>query len=318
MQIIKTAISDRSPAGKDSTQNKRSGCERAGGCACGFRPRIVCFSESSKITLISLLISAALIVATGTTKASDPIKVVVIRENAVGTSAQAQPYLDDLLAQIARKNGWQSVEGKYLNNREKGLRYIEKEQPDFGILSLATFLALRENHKLKVIGQVLLSVPGGSQYYIVGKGTADLASCKQQLLASNHIRDSKFIENVAAKRAFKLSEFKTLQTERPIQTIKTVIRDQAKCALIDDAQMSELDKIEGGAELKPVWKSQRLPPMPVVAFQKAGKKETRQFQDTLAGLCRAKNQDICKNVGISSLKVASDSQYAQAVAAYSK
>ena len=69
-----------------------------------------------------VLLALVVIIATAQLAlASTPIKVVVVRENAVGSSAQAQPHLDGLLNRIARELGWQSVEGKYFNRRKKGI-----------------------------------------------------------------------------------------------------------------------------------------------------------------------------------------------------
>jgi hypothetical protein len=273
---------------------------------------------SRKLTRFVPFVFGGLIATAQLADASNPIKVVVVRENAVGSTSQAQPHLDNLLNLIARKLGWQSVEGKYFNRRKKGVGYIEKEQPHFGILSLATYLGLKDRYRLKVIGQVRLSVPGESQYFIVSKGTTKLDDCKQQVLASNHLGDLKFIENVVASHAFKLSDFSPLPTNRPIQTIKVVIRDRAKCALIDDAQLNESKSLQGGADLKVVWKSRKLPPMPVVAFAPADAGKRKQFRDALSHLCQKANRELCSKVGISSLGIASDSAYAKVVAAYSK
>jgi hypothetical protein len=275
-------------------------------------------NRQSKLSRIVSILSVITLTAVILGSASDRVTVVVIRENAVGSSAQAQPYLDKLLNLLAQKNGWQSVEGKYLNNREKGITYIEAERPHFGILSLATFLALRDHYKLNVVGQVALSVPGGSQYFIVSKAKKNLNDCKQQSLASDHLKDSTFVESIVAGKAFKLSDFKTIPTDRPIQTLKSIIRDEAVCALIDDAQLGELKTIQGGSEVTVVWKSQKLPPMPVVAFPIAEPAETKQFQNSMTTLCEAANSDLCKNVGIVSLSIASDSKYSEIISAYSK
>lgn len=273
---------------------------------------------SRRLTQFVPLILGGLIATAQLAEAADTIKVVVVRENAVGSAAQAQPHLDNLLNRIAHSLGWQSVEGKYFNRRKKAMSYIEKERPHFGILSLSTYLGLKDQYRLKVIGQVRLSVPGGSQYFVVGKDAKSLDDCKRQVLASNHLGDPKFIETVVAGNAFKLSDFISLQTNRPIQTIKAVIRDRAKCALLDDAQFNELSSLQGGSDLKVAWKSQKLPPMPVVAFAPADREEQKRFRNVLSHLCQKANRELCSKMGISSLRIASDSDYAKVVAVYSK
>jgi hypothetical protein len=272
-----------------------------------------------KNTAFYLMLAIACLPALSTARgASDPVGVVVLRENGVGSGVRAQGHLDRLLAVAARANGWTAFYGKYLTRRDRALAFIDEERPHFGILSLGAYLALRESHRLGVIGQVSLSAGGGRRYYLVGKGSGGLDGCKGQLLASNHLQDRRFIESVVADGAFAIADFKKLVTRRPIQTLKKVIRGEARCALIDDAQWSAASKVEGGNALRVRWKSGELPPMPVVAFPVAGERLKVAFRKSLSGLCEAGGKSACRNVGIVSLTSATENQYAKIVAAYSK
>ncbi len=248
--------------------------------------------------------------------ASEVLGVVVVRENSVGSSHQAQPHLDRLLGLLAKKGGWGSAKGRYLTRRQRAVQYIQKERPQFGILSLGAFLALKREHGLKVIGQVSLTTAGGRQYFVVSKTAATLDACKGQTLASNHVQDPKFIESVVASGAFRMADFSVLSTRRPVQTLKKVIRDEAACALVDDAQLSTAAKVEGGAALKVVWKSRELPPMPVVAFGGAPATQIARFQKSITSLCTAEGRAACKNVGIISVNRASNAAYAKLLEAY--
>jgi ABC-type amino acid transport substrate-binding protein len=259
-----------------------------------------------------------LLVVTGRVWAAEEVVTIVLRENSEGSSAQAQPYLDRLLALLAKKNGWKQARGTYMTRREVALDFIKKERPQLGILSLGAFVALKNSHRLKVIGQVDLAAQGGRQYFLVSKHASTLDQCKGQTLASNHLDDTKFVEAVIAAKAFFLADFKPVFTRRPIQTIKEVIRDQAECALIDDAQLFASKQVEGGAALKVVWQSRKLPPMPVVAFPSANSQLVGQFQKSLSALCTGEGAELCKNVGITSLKKASDSAYTELSSAFAK
>jgi hypothetical protein len=123
---------------------------------------------------------------------------------------------------------------------------------------------------------------------------------------------------VVAGGSFTLADFTVVHTQRPLQTIKKVITDEAVCALIDDAQLAELPHLEGADGLRPVWKSAELPPMPVAAFPSAPAAERQRFQENLARLCKNDGQSACTEVGIVSLKAAGATDYAAVVAAYGK
>jgi hypothetical protein len=135
-------------------------------------------------------------------------------------------------------------------------------------------------------------------------------------VATNHADDPKFIDRVVAKGAFKLSDFKLEKTSRPVQTLKKVIRGDAACALIDDAQLAELSHIDGGSGVKKVWSSASLPPMAVVAFSSAGDADRAKFKASLGSLCAGAGKTHCDKVGIKALKPADDSAYASVVADY--
>jgi hypothetical protein len=169
-----------------------------------------------------------------------------------------------------------------------------------------------------VVGQVSVSRAGGQQYHIVSKTASDLAGCKGKPLASDHADDPKFIEKVVAKGAFKLGDFTLVSTTRPLQTIKKVANGDAACALIDDAQLSELSRIDGAAGIKSVWSSDKLPPMVVVAFPSAPAAERTSFQASLGKLCNGEGKATCGEVGILSMKSASPQDYSAVVSAYEK
>lgn len=270
----------------------------------------------------SLCLAAALpglVLTAGAAQAADgSVNVLVIKEQGVGSAAQAQPYVDRLVAAAAKVSGWTAAAGKYATTREAAEEYIHTADPHFAFMSLGAFLGLRGKHKLDVIGKAEVSQAGGRQYHIVSKTAADLAGCKGKTLASNHTEDVRFAEKVVAGGAFVLTDFTLVPTKRPVQTLKKVTSGEAECALIDDAQLAELAKIEGGAAVKSVWKSDKLPPMVVVAFPSAPAAERKAFQGALGKVCNGEGKAACGEVGIKDLGAAGASDYAAVVTAYGK
>jgi hypothetical protein len=270
----------------------------------------------------SLCLAAALpglVLTAGAAQAADgSVNVLVIKEQGVGSAAQAQPYVDRLVATAAKVSGWTAASGKYATNREGAEEYIHTADPHFAFMSLGAFLGLRGKHKLDVIGKAEVSQAGGRQYHIVSKNAADLAGCKGKTLASNHTDDARFAEKVVAGGAFLLADFTLVPTKRPVQTLKKVTSGEAECALIDDAQLAELAKIEGGAAVKSVWKSEKLPPMVVVAFPSAPAAERTTFKAALGKVCSGEGKAACSEVGIKDLSAAGASDYAAVVTAYGK
>ena len=116
--------------------------------------------------------------------------------------------------------------------------------------------------------------------------------------------------------AARLDDFTLVAMRRPVQTLKAVIRDEARCALIDDAQKDNLADIEGGAELKVLWSSAELPAIPIVAFTGAPAAVVKAFEAALPGTCNGDGGAMCGNIGIERLQPASDADYAELVRLY--
>lgn len=263
----------------------------------------------------SLTVAAA---AASTAIAGDSVNIVIVNENGVGSSAQAQPYVDSLVAVTAKENGWASAEGKYFRSRGDAASYIGSKSPHYGIMSLGAFLGLRSANGLEVVGKTELSGASGREYHLISKTQSGLAGCKGKTLATNHDGDSRFVDNVVSGGTFKLSDFTLVSTTRPVQTIKKVVNGDAECALIDDAQYAELSHIDGTTGIKSVWKSNMLPAMPVVAFPSASAAEKSKFQASLPKICSGEGKESCRQVGIQALSTAGAADYAAVVAAYGK
>lgn len=264
------------------------------------------------------LLSATALFAPSSAHAGGTVGILVLKEHGVGSAAQAQPYVDKLVTMAAKQAGWDGAKGSYQTTRTGAEKFITDSKPGYGILSLAAFLGLKDKHKLEVIGSVTSSRAGGQQYHLVSKSAADAAGCKGKALASDHADDAKFINNVVFGGKMKISEFTLTTTTRPIQTIKKVVSGDAECALIDDAQLAELANVEGAGGIKSVWKSDKLPPMVIVAFPAAPAAEKKGFQGALGKICEGDGKDVCKEVGISAMKTASSTDYQTVITAYSK
>ncbi|MBK6514362.1 MAG: PhnD/SsuA/transferrin family substrate-binding protein [Polyangiaceae bacterium] len=266
---------------------------------------------------VALASLTALTVVSGS-HAGTEVKLVVLKEKGVGTTAQAQPFVDKFMAIATKKNGWSSGKASFFTERKPAEASMDADKPQFAILSLPAYLAMKDARKLETIGQVIVSRAGGQEYHIVSKSASDLGGCRGSKLATDHADDKKFIDRVVSGGAWKLAEFHLETTKRPLQAMKMVIKDEAKCALIDDAQLAEMKSMEGGKDLKSVWKSAKLPGMAVVALPSADKATKEGFKNSLATLCDGDGKTVCGEIGIQSLKAASDDAYGQILAAYKK
>ena len=102
--------------------------------------------------------------------------------------------------------------------------------------------------------------------------------------------DARFVERVVARGEFTLAEFQLVKNQRPLQSLRQVLSGDADCALLDDAQLAELQHLQGADGVKVVWKSKLLPPMAVVAFASAPAAERKAFQANLSSVCEGRRE----------------------------
>jgi hypothetical protein len=272
-----------------------------------------------RISLRSALVSASLVATTafaaGAALAGSPVSIIVLKEHGVGTATQAQPYLDKFVATAAQQNGWDPAsKGRFETTRAAADTWVKAEQPHYGIFTLAAYLALKGPYNLDLIGSAALANGGGEQYFVVSTTAGSVGECKGKRLATDH-DDQRFVEKVVAAGAFKMADFTVVPTRRFGEAGHKMLNGDAECALIDDAQLADLQKSPGGSGVKTAWSSAKLPPMAMVAFPSAPAAEKAAFQQSLSKICPA-DQGVCTAVGLQSMKAASAADYAAAVAAY--
>ena len=194
--------------------------------------------------------------------------------------------------------------------------WIDANKPSFGIMTLPGFLKLRTSKNLSVVGQAVVKSAGGRQYFMISKTQTSLAGCKGKAVASDHADDARFIEKVVAGGDFTLADFQFEATRRPVQTLKKITRGEAECALVDDAQMNSLSSLEGAEGVKAVWKSDKLPPMVIVAFGGVSAEMRTKFRTVLPQVCVGSGKAACDEAGLGALRVASEVQYQKLIKAY--
>lgn len=254
--------------------------------------------------LVAPSVEAAPAEAEAAAPADDSVPVLVLRVGGTGSASSAQTYIDALMDVAARVNGWSGARGKYFTSIKLAKGWVAAEKPHFGILSLVAYLSMRKQHKLSPVGTVQAAAAGGKQFYLISSTAIDLTGCKGKTLATNLGADAKFIDAVVAGSAFSLADFEVVHTRRPVQTIKKVIRGEAQCALIDDAQIGAMSKLEGGEALQTVWFSPKLPSLIVTRFADASDAETTAFAANLPKICTGDGAKACGAAGIDALDAA--------------
>ncbi len=88
-----------------------------------------------------------------------------------GSTEEAQPVLDEFLEYVSMKMGNLTIDGRYYNTVDGGLKYISQNKPIVGIVSFAAFSQNREKMGQAQVLLATLPLPKGAateRYAIVG------------------------------------------------------------------------------------------------------------------------------------------------------
>ncbi len=269
-----------------------------------------------RLTLLAGVLLA--LVLPGSAQAEQPVGLLIVREYGIGSATQAQPYVDKFGELLAVRMGWSGTKIQFFTSRSSAPGFIKEAQPRYAILNLSAFLALRQEYGLEVLGSMEFMRSGGQYFHLVSTDAPTLEAGKGKTLATLYAADDRFIDRVVFGGAARLADFTLVPTKRPVQTIKKLVNHEADCALIDDALLAELPRIEGAAGIRPMWKSAALPALVLAAFPAASPEERVKFRAILPTLTEGDGRDISKEIGIEAVLPAKDADLAAIIHAYEK
>jgi hypothetical protein len=172
------------------------------------------------------------------------------------------------------------------------------------------------------IGSPSLAQPYVDRFVALAAKRNGWAAAKGQYLSSRSAAGS-FIKTAGPHYGIlSLHAFLALRQPHHLEVLgrvaSTIASGEVTCALIDDAQLSELQRVPDAADVDVVWRSKKLPPMTVVAFPSAPAAERKSFQSKLRDVCDEDGRTACAEVGIYALESANASDYAEIVTAYGR
>jgi ABC-type phosphate/phosphonate transport system substrate-binding protein len=137
-------------------------------------------------------------------------------------------------------------------------------------------------------------------------------------VASNHVQSPKFVDKIVFEGKVSKSDVKLDAKTSMLKAVKAVDGGQADAALLSDEDLTWLKTSPFAANVKVVWTSPQLPPMPVVAFGKNSTAKDREaFTKMLIGMCASPDgAKVCKDLDIEKFGPADKAAYDVAMKKY--
>jgi len=219
--------------------------------------------------LVRIVAPVLLLAAPGALAGPRDVAVNVTRLG--GDSASAQPFIDEFLRYVESAVGWPaaSTKGSFLVSKKEALAFIAGNKPGIGIVEPPLYFEMRKAWNLRPILQVESDDLVVKRLHVVVKdpGLKTLADLKGRRLWTLLADYPTYLSKVVlAGQVDASTHFALKQVGQALKGVRGVIRGDCDAAVLDDEQLAEARKITGGQDLRAVFTSPALPPIPVVLF----------------------------------------------------
>jgi ABC-type amino acid transport substrate-binding protein len=235
-----------------------------------------------------------------------------------GDPATAQPYLDKFLAWVRDNGAWPAgARAQFLPARKDLVGFLDEAKPGFAMLEPALVLELGATHELVVLARIDSKDLVSPRLHVVVrdpafKTLADLAGKRLWTQLADAPRYlSKVVLDAQVDAA---THFALKPIAAALKGVRGVLRGEADATILDDEQLAEARKMQGGAELRTVHTSPALPPVALVAFAAhAAAADRTRLVTTLAGMCATPaGGAVCKELRIGAIVPADATLFADA------
>jgi ABC-type phosphate/phosphonate transport system substrate-binding protein len=237
-----------------------------------------------------------------------------------GTSAQAQPYIDKMLRHLEAKLGWPagSMSGRYLPDGVQGAADLASASPGLALVDPSVYAGQQQALGMKVIAKVEVGGRGEETYSVVVRkgGPASLGELKGKTVAGAVVHDPKYVANVIMAGALGPADLRVVPEKRPLKALRDVARGAVDAAVVDRAVVEHMAELDFAGEVVILHTSKPVP-APAVVVMGAGVPHAAAIAGALVGMCgRPDGAELCKTLTLTSIKAASDADYASLLKRY--
>ena len=222
-----------------------------------------------------------------------------------GDTSSAQPFIDKFCRHIETKMGWpaSSVNGKFFSTKAEALAHIESEKPGIAMVEPAVFFELRNKLKLEPVLQIESKDLSWTKLNVVVKDPAfkALADLKGKSLCAMGADSPVYLSKIVFDGKFDAAKhFQLKPNNQSLKGVRGVLKGECDATLLDDETLAAAAKMEGGADLKSIYTS---PKLPATALSVVGKSltpaEKKKLAEVLTNMCSdAEGKAICTDMRV--------------------
>jgi|LSQX01.1.fsa_nt_gb ABC-type phosphate/phosphonate transport system substrate-binding protein len=272
--------------------------------------------SSFAVLAVAVLLAAALPLG------AFPQKMMMCLPGFPGTTSQAQPLVDQLLRFLEADLSLeaQSISGVYLSDDAEASEKLPVLKPGLAVVGPSVYARFSGPLKMKVIAKVEASGRGSDTYYVLVRkdGPASLSALSGQSVAVTGISDSQYVYNVMLDRKLPANSLNLSTPKRPMKALRDLHQGALQAVVIDQAIHDSLRELPFADDLHVIHTSKPVP-APAVVVMGQTPAEAQRIGTALLSLCTTtEGKALCSALSISSIRKASDADYADLLKRYRK
>ena len=222
-----------------------------------------------------------------------------------GDTASAQPFIDKFCRYIETKMGWPAngVNGKFFSTKAEALAHIDAEKPGIAMLEPAVFFELRTKLKLEPVLQIESKDLSWTKLNVVVKDPTfkALADLKGKSLCAMGADSPVYLSKIVFDgKVDAVKHFTLKPNNQALKGVRGVLKGECDATLLDDETLAAAAKMEGGAELKSIYTSPKLPATPLsIVGKSVTPAEKKKLVEVLTAMCSdAEGKAICTDMRV--------------------
>lgn len=247
--------------------------------------------------------------------------LLVCQAGGAGTTAQAQPIVNQFVRQLEQAGGWpaQALKGNYQPTYAGCVAQLKAEKPALAVMDLGSFLRLQATFQLHPVAH--MGGPESQRYHLlVRKG--ELAKIKdlagKTVLAPKGLAEQ-FIHSLVWANKLEHAKLRLKSTRRPLKGIRDVERGKADATLIDQFTYEHLAEVSAAKGLQAIFHSQGLPNLTLAVVGQHTKQASslrQRLAKAVPQLCRPEAKGLCDHFGVKGFQLANEKLYAKLASRY--
>ncbi len=248
--------------------------------------------------------------------AADPKPIAVCYPGGSVKAADANNSMSSMLRVVEKVGQWPSgaFTSVFTAKANECRQILAEKKPPFMILSLGLYLELRDRYHLIPIAQPKINGLTNERYRILVKqGTfKSLDELKGKTLGGTILEEPQFLQRIIfAGRIDPTTYFVLQPSPQALRSLRALSQGAINAVMVTEQQFSSLGSLPFAKELEPIFTSESIPLIGLVANEQQSSAEERaRLAKALMGMCTdAEGKKLCEMFGVESFNRVDQATY---------